>query len=485
LQRRCFSKDWKFLPVFSNHWKRKASKFKTAGELRLIDLDSTGKHFRMQAMNCRFIYPLLIFIVCAGIGLSEESARRQLRWMGHWEDRGLREQLVHEVRDEFQFLHQDVDIEMAFPVEIMGERGKIITGKYIAEMIRSGRMDWDVVWMDPTIYQATAAELNDPDWGKKHLVDFSQFPDIKAAHQSFLVEGPDCHRGTGGVFVGPYIEGLYTYLWYNKTVADKLGLEIKEMEMSADDFLGYLERVKEYNRTAEVPVSACAIFGWPSSLGRLAYNLYLSEHLAHPEKPDDEILARILRFFESMSACDPLLNNMRVSNPEAFQHNAALIAEDKALFMIEPSWNYTNLARNFPNLMNKLRPAQLPGFEKQPFFVGGFIPTWAVMKNSPARDLGIDLMRFWCSPEIAQKWVRYAKSPTGLSGNLYDSEYGMDPFARFYKKLVSGRTIQTDVAFLKTEENPLFSIWDCLVPVIDGEMTADEVLLKLHKQADE
>lgn len=69
----------------------------------------------------------------------------------------------------------------------MGARGKAITGKYIAKMIRSGRIDWDVVWMDPTIYQVVAEELNNPDWGRKYLVDFSEFPDIKAAHQSFLV----------------------------------------------------------------------------------------------------------------------------------------------------------------------------------------------------------------------------------------------------------------------------------------------------------
>lgn len=399
--------------------------------------------------------------------------------MGHWQNRGLREKLVLEARDEFQFLHQDVDVEMRFPAEIMGDRGKLITGKYIAEMIRSGRIDWDVVWMDPTIYQTVAEELNDPDWGKKHLVDFSEFPDIVAAQQPFLVEGPDCHKGTGGVFVGPYIEGLYTYLWYNQVVAEKLGLEIKEMGMSADDFLGYFNRIKEYNQTAEVPVSGFAALGWPSSFGRLAYNLYLSDHLTHPDTPDQEILTKILTVFEEISSCDPLLNNTRISTPEAFKHNARLLADNKALFTIGPTWSYASLQKSVPELMPKLRPAQLPGFEEQSFFTGGFISTWAVMKNSPNRDLGIELMRFWCSPEIAQKWVRYTKSPTGLSGTLYDSEYGLDVFAQFHKKLIEGRTMKTDVAFLKPEENPILPIWDFLVPVLDGKMTAEDVLMKI------
>lgn len=299
-----------------------------------------------------------------------------------------------------------------------------------------------------------------------------------------LVEGPDCHKGTGGVFVGPYIEGLYTYLWYNTAVAKKLGLEIKEMDMSADDFLGYLARVEEYNQTAEVPISAFSMFGWLTSCCRLAYNLYLSEHLVHPDIPDEEILAKILRFFEIMQSCSPLLSNVHASNRDAFAHNAQLLWDDKALFMIEPSWNYASLEQKFPALIPKLHPAQLPGFEKQAFYVGGFIPTWAVMKNSPVRDLGIELMRFRCSPEIAQKWIRYTKSPTGLSGNLYDSEYGLDAFARFYKKLISGRTMQSDVAFLKPEENPILPIWNYLLPVLDGKMTADEVLLEIKKTSE-
>lgn len=429
----------------------------------------------------RLLFYLPVLMVCIATARAEEPDRKTLRWMGHWQDRGLREQLVLEVRDEFQFLHQDADIVMRFPAEIMGERGKVITGKYIAEMIRSGRIDWDVVWMDPTIYQTVADELNDPDWGKKHLVDFSEFPDIKAAHQSFLVEGPDCHKGTGGVFVGPYIEGLYTYLWYNTEVAKKLGLEIKEMGMSADDFLGYLNRLKDYNRTAGVPVSAFTIFGWPSSLSRLAYNLYLSEHLPHPDIPDSEILARVLRFFETMSECDPLPNNILAKKKYNWKDYAQLIDADRALFMVEPTWCHASLDEHFPKLTRKLRPAQLPGFEKQSFYVGGYIPTWAVMKNSPARNLGIELMRFWCSPEIAQKWILYTKSPTGLAEILYDSEYGLDVFARFHKKLISGRTMQSDVAFLKPEENPIAPIWNDLLPVIDGAMTADEALLNMKK----
>jgi len=427
-------------------------------------------------MFARYVFCLLALLLFAGVGHSEESTRQTLRWMGHWKDRGLREQLVLEVRDEFQFLHQDTDIQLTFPADLLPQNNKEQVAKLIAEMIRAGRVDWDVIYLDPTIYYYVAEALEDPDWGRKHLVDFSAFPDVKAAHRPFLIEGPDAHKGTGGVFVGPYIEGFYTCLWYNTAVAEKVGLDIRDEEMSAHDLLSYLSRVKEYNRTAEVPVSGFVDFQRSEPFHRLAYNLYLSEHLAHPETPTEKILTRILRFFDEMQAYDTLIYD----NPSyTWQDAAQLLMDDKALFLIEPTWRYSSLQSYVPEVLEKLRPAQLPGFEKQSFYTGGYISTWAVMKHSPMRDLGIELLRFWCTPSIAQKWVRYTKSPTGLSGSFYDSEYGIDAMANFQNRLISGRTLQRDILFANFGESPVSPILDYIYPVILGEMTADEVLQKI------
>lgn len=65
-------------------------------------------------MFCRLLFYLLALMFLTATVQAEQTARKTLRWMGHWQHRGLREQLVLEVRDEFQFLHQDVDIECAF-----------------------------------------------------------------------------------------------------------------------------------------------------------------------------------------------------------------------------------------------------------------------------------------------------------------------------------------------------------------------------------
>ena len=412
----------------------------------------------------------------AGTGQAEETVRHELRWMGQWKNEGLRETLVRETLEEFQFLHQDMKISMTFASDLLTEKTQANAGQLIADMIRAGRVDWDVIWLDPLIYKTVADELNDPDWGAEYLVDFSDFPDVKAAHRSFLVDGPNCHQDTGGVFTGPYIEGFYSCLWYNTAVAEKLGLEIREEEMSADDLLSYLRRTKEYNQTADVPISGIADFTASGSARRLAHNLFLSEHLARPDMPVDEIFARTLRFFEAMQSCDPLLYNT-----PTWQEAAQLLNDDKALFLIEATWRYSSLQAAFPELMEKFRPVQIPGFEKQSFYVGGFTPTWAVMKNSPVRDAGIELMRFWCSPTIAEKWVRYTKSPTGLSGNLYSSKYGMDSLARFQRNLSAGRMIQPDISTLE-KDAPICSTFPYLYPILYGEMTAEEALIEMKKR---
>ncbi|MCC7300868.1 MAG: carbohydrate ABC transporter substrate-binding protein, partial [Verrucomicrobia bacterium] len=267
--------------------------------------------------------------------------------------------------------------------------------------------------------------------------------------------------------VGPYIEGFFYALWYNTAVAEKLGLNIREEEMTADDFVYYAQKVDEYNRTAAEPISTFVDFKHSGSFSRLAYNLFLSGNLSEPDKA----LRQILNTFESLGRAHCLLYN----NPESgWQDAARLLMDDKALFMIDPTWRYNLIQKDYPQLLPKLRLAQLPGFQKQRYYAGGFMPVWAVMKNSPNRDAGIRLMQFWSRPEIAEKWVRYTKNPTGLAGNLYDPEYNGDPFGAYQRRLSAGREIRPDVFALKKGDSPVQKIMGHLYPLLSGKQTAEE-----------
>jgi ABC-type glycerol-3-phosphate transport system substrate-binding protein len=395
----------------------------------------------------------------------EESDRRELRWMGHWKNEGLREQLVTEVLSDFRFLHQDIDLTFEFATDVLETKSIGAQAKFLAEMIQSGDITWDVVWLDTSIYQAVGRLLDDPDWGQKYLVDFSMVPGFKETQKPFLVEGPNVFRNTGGVFIGPYIEGFLYALWYNTSVANMLGISIPEEDMKVEDLLSCAERITKYNQTAEIPISLFVNFKDSGSFYRLAYNLYLSSGKTN----QIEKICQILDTYETLSRQDILLYS---SEESIWQDAAELLKQDKALFLAEPTWRYNTLDRDFPELLKKLRLAQMPGYTKQTFYGGGYMPVWAVMKNSPNLEAAVELMKFWSTPQIAEKWVRYTKSPTGLKGNLYDPEYGNDLFANFQRKLSEGRALRPDLFTLNHDDFPLSQVVSNLYPVLRGKISA-------------
>lgn len=43
---------------------------------------------------------------------------------------------------------------------------------------------------------------------------------------------------------------------------------------------------------------------------------------------------------------------------------------------------------------------------------------FAVAKDSPVRDEAVKLLMTFSTPNAAEKWVRYAKAPSGIEGNV-------------------------------------------------------------------
>lgn len=429
------------------------------------------KHLKFILISVLYFYFLPVF--------AQTGQVQQLRWMGHWKGEGLREQLVREVLDDFTFENQDIDVQFKFAPDVLPEKSQPAEAAFLADMIRSGKITWDVVWLDALIYQKVAVLLNDPDWGRKHLVDFNEVPGFKETQKPFLVDGPDCHKQTGDVFTGPYIEGFFYALWYNTEVAAMLGLQIREEEMSADDLLSYARRVDEYNRMANTPVSLFADNYNSGAFVRLAYNLFISAVPNESEENTGPAIRQILETFEKLGRFHPVLYSESNRN---WQDTARLLTENKALFMIEPTWRYNMLEASFPQGLRKLRLAQMPGFQKQRYYAGGFIPVWAVMKNSPNREAAIRLMQFWSRPEIAEKWIRYTKSPTGLAGNLYDPEYGNDLFAEYQRKLALNRTLKPDIFMSESDRSPINSIIRSLRPLLRNEISAEEAYRKFEEK---
>ena len=90
-----------------------------------------------------------------------------------------------------------------------------------------------------------------------------------------------------------------------------------------------------------------------------------------------------------------------------------------------------------PIKMLKIVPVELPVFQPTNYYLGNYETTWGVMKHSPHRDRAIQLLMTWCTPKVAEKWVRYTRNPTGIRGNLAVAEEGTDLFEQFQSNITA------------------------------------------------
>ena len=170
--------------------------------------------------QCRLTLFVLFLINIASLSHGSE-----LNWIAHWLGEEKREQLVMEVAKEFQFLypHIELHIEFAKTLQNEGKNYKWKSSYKIAEMIKSGDINADVVFLDPIVYSHVAELLDDHHWGEKHLLDVSDLPWFQQSQKDFILNSPYYREQTGGLLVGPYIEGFFTFLWQNQEVAKKIG----------------------------------------------------------------------------------------------------------------------------------------------------------------------------------------------------------------------------------------------------------------------
>ncbi len=369
------------------------------------------------------------------VGRAEQQTELTVNWIGHWLDEDLRETLVRDVAKEFALTHPGVDVNLKFPQEILGQKAKPLSAKQYVNIIRSGKIEWDIIWLDDYIYRFVAEELGDPEWGKKYLVDFEQVPGFSESQKSFIISDPAYRNLTGGMLVGPYLEGYYFALWYNKDVAQRLGLTIKERGMTFDDFLGYVRQIYEYNQTAETPVAAMYESNDWATTEFLFHSLVKSEigdfgnlSIDLPLERRQAILLKVFQAFEQMGQYKPLM--------PGWEHNVWFDTrnyplDDRCVFYFQGTWMYSHWRGIDEEKLHKMVPTELPVFQPVNHAMGGYIPTWAVMKNSPNRKTAIQLLMAWCEPRVAEKWVRYTKNPTGIKGNLSEATLGTDVYEQY------------------------------------------------------
>lgn len=421
-------------------------------------------------------------MVCCALLISGCLAHAaQLNWMGHWKGEGKREQLVYEIKKNYEFLHPGTTVNLRFNVDIEGEGDyfKMKVAHKIVEMIKTGKIEWDLVFCDIAVYRHVADLLGDPLWGQKHLVDFATVPGFLESQKDFIINTPFFKKKEGNMYLGPFIEGYVFCLWYNSQTAEKVGIKVKERGMTVEEFIGYARTLSEYNRQHGTHIP----FLYINSLNRIEAlfedifkSRFTDPQLVIEEKYDAkkaEAFLATLQIFEELSHYQPLVNEGWRTYDWIQCQKDFLVGN--GLFLPGGTYMYNQFHSHSPQIADRGIPVEQPHVKQPNGLVGLFTNAFAVMKKSPNRQAAIDLSMMWSTPETAERWVEYTRNPTGIRGNLSNPVFDrkdLDIYGRFLLDLEK----QYNSLPIRNFRSPTY-VFGKGIPVTDEEFRSNLILI--------
>lgn len=411
----------------------------------------------------------------------------QLKIVGHWLGEGKREKLIREYTNEYEFLNQNIKIQMVFPEELYkGEKGE---QDFIISQITKPVADYDIIRLK-SHYPTVARLMNDENWGTKYLVDFYNVPGFKEAH----IESLDLvalKKRTGDICVSPCIEGNYEAMYANLNIAKKIGISIKQYGMTYEDFKAYLIALNNYNKANHTNIMA--IFenddnGWLTTetiFKRLFFSLlngYTEINNTNYSEKKIHALEQTYKAYEELAQYNPIRKNKDRINIDWGRDNDYPL-KDSCLFFVNGSYMYNIWDSKDNKALSKMLPCELPVFKPSDSYIGDYSSNWCVPKNAPHREEAIKMLMYWCKPIMSEKWVRYTKCPTGIKGNLATNSFGIDAFEDFQftinKKYNNKLIPSSDFRLVTGEKN---NIQLLSTRVLGGAENAEEAIRNMRKK---
>lgn len=347
----------------------------------------------------------------------------ELRWIGQWLDQPRRTALLDEVRNDFLLLNRQVHISLTFPEELLGTSDRNVYAQFLADLVRRGQVDWDIVWMDADIYQRVAHELGDPYWGTEHLVDFSQISGFAKTQKPVILDEPWYRQRTGGIIVGPHLEGRCPVLLLNRKLAEQSGWSAGDVQ-TFSTFVECAESISDNRHHERLPSAVILIDDDPAVLGWLL--CYAMQDLDGPGVTADalELLARL-------GKCSELVDRSEIPGQTLIER----VSGGEAIFcMTEFSHAHASFMTGAHGRTVELLAADIwPGSHSNDRYPGYYQPIWAVLQNGPNPEAGIELLLFWSRPRIAERWVRGIGGLTGIATDpgLMRAVDRVNPFSAF------------------------------------------------------
>ena len=413
------------------------------------------------------------------------KAQVQINWIANWNGRAHKKKLVLDAAKEFEFLNQDIKINIKFQEQVCNNCSNTVMAMQdsIVQIIQSKHYNWDIVTVTQKDYLQVGKILNDQEWGKKYLVNFEAFDWFRASQKPIVFEVKQYREDLGGIFAGPLIEGRYFSLWYNTKTAKKIGLHIKQTGMTFEDFEGYIKQADQYNKTANEKIRLLYEQGSSFTIPEIFNTLVLSA-LGTVDTSRVDLSKSLTALRKALKACESLAIYNPFDATLKLDDKADAFLEEKALFGVFVS-SYINSweASDSAKALNMV-PAELPVFEKPGmYFHGSYQSVWAIFKDAPHREEAIKFMKFMCSEDIAEKWISTTKNPTAINVRMNVSELSHDEISKFnseiekkYGKNMCNYNI-TRILF-----GPKSKIILNATKVIQGSISADEYYEQIVKQ---
>ena len=407
----------------------------------------------------------------------------QINWIANWLARESKKKLVLDAAKEFEFLNQDIKINIKFQEQVCNNCSNTLVAMQdsIVQIIRSKHYNWDIVTLTQKDYFLVGQTLKDPEWGKKYLVNFEDFDWFRASQKPIVFEVKQYREDLGGIFAGPLIEGRYYSLWYNTNTAKKIGLHIKQIGMTLDDFEGYLKQAYQYNKTANEKISL--LYEGTYTVPEFFNTLILSS-LGQIDTLHVDIPKSLAALKKALKACEMLATYNPFDTTLKLNKKVDAFLEGKVLFGVFVSSNYNAWESIDSTKALNMVPAELPVFEKPGmYFHGSFQSVWAIFKDAPHRDEAIKFMKYMCSEDIAEKWISTTKNPTAINVRMNVSELSHDAISKFnseiekkYGKNMCNYNISRILFGYKSK------IILNATKVIQGDISADEYYEQILKQ---
>jgi ABC-type glycerol-3-phosphate transport system substrate-binding protein len=383
---------------------------------------------------CPGLFPALPYPTADSLAAEVQAAAPEpvrIRWISHWKDEEARDAWLKAAKKDFEFLHPGVELEVTYNVDLPGNEKnyKVRAARTIVSMIETGRIDYDIVFFDLAVYEHVSELLGNPYWTRDHLVDFSGVPGFARSQKPFITKDPRYRDRLGGILPGPFIEGFIHNPWFNSSLAEKVGIRVKEREMNFEDLLGYAKALHLYNKANNSNIPFLKMCSWNrlellfESFFKSLFDDYDSAVSEEFNERKKEAFLRTLLAFEELAQYGPVLNsgweNLSFSN-----YIKEFLLEDDGLFITGGTYMYGHFFSLDPERSLKLKPVETPVIGRENGLIGDYTPTFAVMKNSLNRQTAVDFLLFLSTPESAESWVIATRSPTGIWGNL--AEFSMD-----------------------------------------------------------